>query len=36
MSADELIHEYGMTMPKTQYEWIVNFSNLWEKIQNAD
>ena len=25
MSADELIHEYGMTMPKTQYEWIVNF-----------
>ena len=36
MSADELINEHGMTMSKTQYEWIVNFSNLWEKIQNAD
>ena len=36
MSADELIHEHGMTMSKTQYEGIVNFSNLWEKIQNAD
>ena len=36
MSADELIHDYGMIMPKTQYEWIVNFSNLWEKIQNAE
>ena len=36
MSADELIHEHGMTMSKTQYEWIVNFSNLWEKVQNAE
>ncbi len=36
MCAYELLLDKDITLTHSQHEWVSNFSNLWEKVQNAE